>query len=70
MRHVLLAGYAFCCLLALTWPGHRLFGVGARPFVLGVPFVLAWNVGWVLASFGVLTLYHGALRGAARRVQD
>ncbi len=62
MRHALLAGYAAVCLLAITWPGYAALGVGPRPFVLGVPFVVVWNLGWVLASFGVLVLYHRAGR--------
>lgn len=37
----------FC---ALVWPVYSLFA-GLRPFVLGVPFSLAWVVGWLLVSF-------------------
>ncbi len=58
MRHALFGVYAALCLLAITWPGYALFDVGSREFVLGVPFVFAWNVGWVLASFVVLVVYH------------
>lgn len=61
MRRAHLAFAVFCavCLAAVTWPGMDLFG-GAEPFVLGLPFSLAWNVGWVAASFVALALLHRA----------
>lgn len=47
------------CAAAVTWPGLGLLGAGAAtPFVLGLPFCLAWNVGWVLLTFFVLLGYH------------
>jgi len=67
MRHVLFAGYAIACLLALTWPGYAWLGARVHPLVLGLPFCFAWNVGWVLATFAVLTLYHRACGRASRR---
>ncbi len=54
---------AFCLVaaLALTWPGHALLGDLLATRVVGVPFALAWNVGWVLAMLGALTAYHFAI---------
>jgi hypothetical protein len=57
-RNLLFALYVVVCALALTWPGYELVGNRVEPFVVGLPFTLAWNVGWVLATFVVLTLYH------------
>ncbi len=53
-----LAGYAAVCLLAITWPGFALAGAWADGLVLGLPFALAWNLGWVGLTFGVLVAYH------------
>ena len=58
LRHALLALYAATCLLALTWPGYAWFGARIRPWVLGLPFSLAWVVGWVLLTFLVLVTFH------------
>lgn len=58
MRHGLFALWVACCLAALVWPGYALLGNRIEPRVLGVPFSLAWVVGWVLASFVALALYH------------
>lgn len=48
----------FClvCLAAVTWPGMAWFGGGE--LVLGLPLSLAWNVGWVAASFVALAVFH------------
>ncbi len=55
----LLVLYAILCALALTWPGLSLLGAGrAEPYVLGLPFCFAWNVGWVICTFLVLVSYH------------
>ena len=35
------------------WLGNRI-----EPYVLGLPFSLAWVVGWVLLSFVALVAYH------------
>lgn len=51
--------YALICLSAITWPGYAWLGNRLRPFVLGLPFSLAWVVGWVLLSLVALVLYHG-----------
>ena len=60
--NLLFALYVVVCALALTWPGYDLLGNRVEPFVFGLPFTLAWNVGWVLATFMVLLLYHSTRR--------
>ena len=57
-RDVLLAIYVAVCIAALVWPGYDWFGNRIEPFVLGVPFSLAWVAGWVLLTFVVLSAYH------------
>ncbi len=57
-RHLLLAVYVVICLGALTWPGYAWFGNSIEPYVLGVPFSLAWVILWVLLTFLVLVTYH------------
>jgi len=42
----------------MTWPGYALFGNSIEPYVLGLPFSLAWVVGWVILTLLVLTLFH------------
>jgi hypothetical protein len=39
--------------LALIWPGYALVPP-VEPYVLGLPFSLAWVVGWMAAIFGAL----------------
>ena len=58
IRNLLLGGYAVSCLLAMTWPVYARFGNSIEPYVLGLPFSLAWVVGWVLMTFVVLVAYH------------
>jgi len=62
IRNLLLGIYAVSCLLAMTWPGYALFGNSIEPYVLGLPYSLAWVVGWVLATFVVLLAYHATGR--------
>ncbi len=57
-RHWALGGYALVSVLMVSWPLYQLFGNRLRPFVLGVPLSFAWNVGWVLLTFGVLVAFH------------
>lgn len=57
LRHLLFGLYSLACLLAMTWPGYAWLGNRIEPYVLGLPFSLAWVVGWVLATFLVLLLY-------------
>lgn len=58
LPHVLLGVYSVVCLAALTWPGYALLGNRIEPYVLGLPFALAWNVGWVVMTFIVLVIFH------------
>ena len=58
MRNTLFGLYVVVCVAALTWPGYDRLGNSIEPYVLGVPFSLAWVVGWVLLTFVALVLYH------------
>jgi TRAP-type C4-dicarboxylate transport system permease small subunit len=58
LRAVLFAIYVVVCLLALTWPGYSRFGNSMEPWVLGLPFSLAWVVGWVVLTFVALIVFH------------
>jgi len=40
-------------LVAISWPGIQPFN-RIRPFVLGLPFSMAWVTGWVIAGGLVL----------------
>jgi hypothetical protein len=62
-RDLVFALYVIGCAGALTWPGYAWLGNRIEPLVLGVPFSLAWVVGWVGLSFVALLLYHVADRG-------
>ncbi len=57
----------FCCaaLASLIWPGYAWLGNRVRPLVLGLPFNMAWIVGWILASLVALSWYERALRKRA-----
>jgi len=57
LRHGLLAAYVLVCLAAVTWPGYPLFGARIYPMVLGLPWSLAWVVGWILLTFFAVMLY-------------
>ncbi len=39
--------------VAVTWPGLVPFN-RVRPFVLGMPFVMVWLTGWIVAAMVVL----------------
>ncbi len=56
--HVMLAAWTALVLFALTWPGYDVLGNRVEPLVLGLPFCLAWIVGWSLATCGVLSVYY------------
>jgi hypothetical protein len=58
IRNILLATYTVVCAAALTQPGYVLFANRVEPFVLGLPLVLVWSVGWIMLTFVVLALYH------------
>ncbi len=51
----LAATFLVLMLLALTWPGLIPFD-RVEPYVLGLPFVMAWITGWVVLSIPVLWL--------------
>jgi len=66
-RSLLLGAYVLLCLGMLIWPGYARFGNSIEPYVLGLPFSLAWIVGWVLLTFGVLVVFHVAAERSGRR---
>lgn len=45
--------------LALIWPVYPSVA-SVRPYVLGLPFSLAWVVGWLGVVFGALVLLYRA----------
>ena len=57
-RNVLLALYVALALFMLCWPGYAMFGNSIEPYVLGLPFSLAWIVFWVFASFLALVAFY------------
>ncbi|MDH3626089.1 MAG: hypothetical protein OEV00_03250 [Acidobacteriota bacterium] len=56
-RHGLFAVYLIVCLGAVTWPGYPWYGARIRPLVLGLPWSLAWLVGWIVLTFFVVATY-------------
>lgn len=52
---VLAGGYLVLALIFVTWPGLVPFA-RIRPFVLGMPFAMAWIAGWVAGCAVVLWL--------------
>lgn len=56
--HVTFALYLAVCAVALVWPGYALLADRIEPYVLGLPIAFAWTVGWMLASFLGLCVYH------------
>ncbi|MFT4627395.1 MAG: hypothetical protein ACI8PZ_006079 [Myxococcota bacterium] len=60
-RRAIVSAYGLFVLLTLwmvAGPGFMWWGNRVEPFVLGLPFVFAWVVGWVVASFlGLLALH-------------
>ena len=55
---VLLGVYLALCAFCLVWPGYAWLAASEEPFVLGLPFCLAWSVGWIVATFAAMSLYH------------
>lgn len=56
-RHAVALGIALTSLLAFIWPGYTL-AARIEPYLLGLPFALAWLVLWILACFATfLWLY-------------
>jgi TRAP-type C4-dicarboxylate transport system permease small subunit len=58
IRRGLFALFMLVVLGAMTWPGYALFAARIEPYVLGLPFSLAWVVGWVILTFAGLVLFH------------
>ena len=56
--HWLFGAYLIVTLSALAWPGPDWIAGRVRPFVLGLPFAMAWNAAWVVSTFLALALYH------------
>lgn len=59
--HVLFGIYVVVCLAALIWPGYPLLGARVEPRILGLPFAFAYTIGWILATFTALVLFHRAV---------
>ena len=55
---VALLFYLATCAVCVVWPGMKLFGARVEPRVLGLPFALVWMIGWTVATFVVLAVYH------------
>lgn len=51
----LTGAYFILMLFFVTWPGMAPFS-RAEPFVLGLPFSMAWIAAWIAGSVVVLTL--------------
>ena len=66
LAHRLLAAYVVVCLAAITWPVNAWVTEHVEITILGLPFVFAWNVLWVVASFVVLVAYYRAVREGGR----
>ncbi|GEM_PF-5225715 len=56
-RDRLLVLFLLVCLGSLCWPGCKYFAGRVEPMVLGIPFSLAFVVGWAIASFFALLAY-------------
>ena len=52
--HIVLAGFAVCCLLANVWPALPALTAQVGPTLFGLPFTLVWISAWVLASTAML----------------
>jgi hypothetical protein len=59
--HVAFAAYCAVAFAAVVWPAYPRLGNRIEPFVLGLPFSLAWLIGWVLATLVALVLYDRAI---------
>jgi len=68
LRHWLFGLYVLVCLAAQTWPVYDRFGNSIEPYVLGLPWSLAWVVGWVTLTFVALAIYH--VTGRQREAGD
>ena len=57
LRNRLYGIFLLVCVASLGWPLYPLLGGRIEPLILGVPFSLAWMIGWVLLSFLALLTY-------------
>lgn len=57
LPHVLFALHSVLATLCVVGPGYKWWGASAKPFVLGLPFSLAWAIGWLISVFVSLLLY-------------
>ncbi len=55
-RHVWRAYHALALLPALGMLGGLPFANRVEPLVLGLPFLVAWLAGWVLATSGLMAI--------------
>jgi hypothetical protein len=60
LRDRLYGLFLLVCVASLGWPIYPLLGARIEPFILGVPFSLAWMIGWVVLSFLALLAYDRA----------
>ena len=60
------AAFAAVCAAALVWPVYPWVAERAPVLVLGMPFGLVWNLGWLVAGFVALLAYHRTVHGAER----
>ena len=51
--------YFLAMAVALTFPGVRAVN-RIEPFVLGIPFVFAWSLAWIVGAFVVLVVLYRA----------
>ena len=51
----LTVAYLVLMTISVTWPGFLLFA-RIEPLILGLPFSMAWNAGWVAGVVVVLYL--------------
>ena len=51
--------YFFAMTIAVTFPGLQFFN-SITPMVLGIPFLFAWAISWILGAFVVLMLLYRA----------
>lgn len=68
----LAVAYFILMLVAVTFPGYVPFN-RIRPFVIGLPFSLFWQVLWISGSVAILALVYWAERGergVSRREDD
>ncbi len=61
--HVLFGVWFAATAIALVGPVAEWAGARIEPYVLGLPFSLAWSACWALGMFVALALYYRATDG-------